>query len=67
MKLPRVQALRRIAKLVERVKRTGGVFTLLWHNSTLLDRSYDGWYEAILGLLAGMPSCELPGNPQELW
>ena len=67
MKLPRVEALCRIEKLVERVKRTGGVFTLLWHNSTLLDRAYDGWYEAILGLLAGMPSCELPEDPQELW
>lgn len=67
MRLPFSEGLQRIATLIATVKQCGGVLTLLWHNTPLLDREYDGWYEAILDLLAGTQCFDLPSSPAELW
>jgi len=67
MKLPRELALSRIIAMLDKIRRTGGVFTLLWHNSTLLDPAYAGWYESILDLLSGADVCQLPPDPAALW
>jgi hypothetical protein len=40
---------------------------MLWHNTPLLDPDYDGWYEAILNLLAGAKSFGVPASASNLW
>ena len=67
MRLKREEGLERIRVLVQRIKETGGVFTLLWHNTPLIDPAYTGWYEDILDLLGAAKSYEVPQNPAELW
>jgi hypothetical protein len=67
MSLPRREALDRIEALVRRMKRTGGVFTMLWHNTPLMDPCYDGWYEPILDLLSGTENFSVPSSAEELW
>ena len=67
MKLSLAEGVRQMEALIQRTAFTGGVFTLLWHNTPLLDPDYDGWYEAILGLLSGVPSFHLPSNSESLW
>lgn len=67
MKLSRPEGLARIQTLIRRTERTGGVFTLLWHNTPLLDPDYDGWYERILDLVADVPPFHVPANAEELW
>jgi len=57
----------RIRALLQRVKETGGVFTLLWHNTPLIDPDYDGWYDAILNLLSSEEPYQMPERPAELW
>jgi len=44
----------RIRSIIDRVEATGGVFVLLWHNSSLDRRSHPGWartYEDVLTTL----------------
>lgn len=67
MGLEREEGLDRIRALVQQIKETGGVFTLLWHNTPLIDPAYNGWYEDILDLLGAAKSYEVPQNPRELW
>jgi len=67
MKLTREEGLRRIRALIQRIAQSGGVFTLLWHNTPLLDPEYDGWYESILDLLAGARCFDVPSNVEGLW
>jgi len=67
MRLARAEGLERIKALIRRVKRTGGVFTMLWHNTPLLDPDYDRWYEPILDLLVGAQRFDVPASASELW
>ena len=67
MKLAREEGLERLKALVQRTAHTGGVFTLLWHNTPLLDPDYNGWYEPILDLLAGAHRVDVPANGELLW
>lgn len=67
MKLSCEDALQRIGSIVQKMKRTGGVFTLLWHNTPLLDPTFDGWYESILDLLADAKDFGFPEKNEELW
>jgi len=67
MRLSRSEGLKRIRKVAQRVAHTGGVFTLLWHNTPFLDADYDGWYESILDLLTGTRSFDLPSDAKDLW
>src|SRR5215469_12284437 len=67
MKLNRTEGLQQIKTLVRRVADVGGVFSLLWHNTPLLDPDYDDWYENVLDLLEGAKSFELPADSRELW
>jgi hypothetical protein len=67
MHLPLHEGLRRIKNLFQRVQRTGGVFTMLWHNTPLLDPDYRDWYESILNLLAGAQTFDVPGQAEGLW
>lgn len=59
MGLTRDQARETVRVLAERVKRTGGVFALLWHN-TSFSGSYEAWdglYEELVSLL-----CDVAGG-----
>lgn len=67
MRLHKEQALERISLAVRRMKRSGGVFTILWHNTILLDPVYHGWYDAILDLLEGAETFALDGTVKEFW
>ena len=53
MKLSGSAAMDLVRVLIERCAAVGGVFTLLWHNSSLLERRYEAIYDRILDLLAG--------------
>jgi hypothetical protein len=65
--LEKQEGLRQIETLIGRTAQVGGVFTLLWHNTPLMDPEYDGWYEAILDLLCDVPSYDMPGSSEDLW
>jgi hypothetical protein len=67
MKMGKAEGLQRIQSLIHRVEESGGVFTLLWHNTPLLDPDYDGWYESILNMLSGAQRYDLPQNAANLW
>jgi hypothetical protein len=67
MRLCRTEGLARIRQLVSRISRVGGVFTLLWHNTPLMDPEYDGWYTSILDLISGAPAAHLPSRASGLW
>jgi hypothetical protein len=67
MRLDFQEGLERVRALIRRVEQTGGVFTLLWHNTPLLDPDYDGWYENILDLLGGAKAYEVPRLAANLW
>jgi hypothetical protein len=53
MKLTPVEALARLRDCVSRCRTTGGVFSLLWHNTNLANRRYASVYRELLGELAG--------------
>jgi hypothetical protein len=53
MKLNREQSLAAILSLIEKCRMVGGVFTLLWHNNSLLNPLYREIYFQLLPLLEG--------------
>jgi hypothetical protein len=67
MRLGLQEGLERVRALVRRVEETGGIFTLLWHNTPLMDPDYDGWYEAILNFLDGAKAYDVPRAAADLW
>jgi hypothetical protein len=67
MKIDPEEGLQRIKAMVERTKQTGGLFTLLWHNTPLLDPEYKGWYGSILDLFNNTQRFDLPPNVELLW
>ncbi len=52
MHLTSRQSIDEVLRCAAHCRAVGGVFTLLWHNTTLLDPPYYGLYEAILDALA---------------
>ncbi|HJZ97682.1 MAG TPA: polysaccharide deacetylase family protein [Candidatus Solibacter sp.] len=50
MKIPAAEAIARVAGLIRRSRATGGVFTLLWHNSGVIERPYTSLYPRLLNL-----------------
>jgi hypothetical protein len=52
MNLDDAETLRRIDRLIRRCKAVGGVFTLLWHNASVIERPYAKMYPRILDKLA---------------
>ncbi len=50
MRLATKDTLDRITKLVRRCEEVGGVFTLLWHNSSVIEPPYASLYPHILSL-----------------
>lgn len=67
MGLPRTEGLERIRVCVERIRRAGGVFTLLWHNVPLMEPAYYGWYEAVLDMVRDSKPYEVPATAEALW
>jgi hypothetical protein len=67
MGLSRTEGLERIRLCVERIRRVGGVFTLLWHNVPLMEPAYRGWYEAILDMVRDSKPYEVPATAEALW
>ncbi len=43
----------KISECIGRCRLVGGVFTLLWHNTTLMDSRYGDLYKRLLALLSG--------------
>jgi hypothetical protein len=56
------QCLPPVMKCIEKCELVGGVFTLLWHNDSLLDRRYGNTYIRILRRIAGCPTFESNGT-----
>ncbi|HEY0704013.1 MAG TPA: polysaccharide deacetylase family protein [Candidatus Acidoferrales bacterium] len=52
MKLAAHEALTCARELLERCRAVGGVFSLLWHNTTLMDSKYTGGYLQLLNDMA---------------
>jgi hypothetical protein len=67
MGLSRVSGLERIRQCLKRTERVGGVFTILWHNTPLIEPEYKGWYESVLDLLPPSQSLQLPAASNSLW
>jgi hypothetical protein len=57
MGLTQEESLDTIRELIARCRAVGGIFTLLWHNSSLSEPAYGDLYSRILDILAG---CEKP-------
>ncbi|HWH60033.1 MAG TPA: polysaccharide deacetylase family protein [Terriglobales bacterium] len=53
MSIPEEKQLDRITPLIDKCRLVGGVFTLLWHNASLLEPGYGNTYIQLLDLLAG--------------
>jgi hypothetical protein len=53
MKLKPDQALVKLRECVARCRSVGGVFTLVWHNTRLMEARFAGIYRKLLGELAG--------------
>ncbi len=51
MKLTPEQGLQYAVGLIDEVKRVGGLFVLIWHNSSFDRESYRGWKRAYEGIL----------------
>jgi hypothetical protein len=51
MGLDEAETLVRIERLIERCRTAGGVFTLLWHNTSIIEQPYARLYPNILQLL----------------
>ncbi len=67
MKLRYHEGLESIREIIQRTARVGGVFSLLWHNTSLLDPEFNGWYESILEMLSTAKKFDLPERPDLLW
>jgi len=52
------ECLQPVMKCIEKCELVGGVFTLLWHNDSLLDRRYGDTYIRILRRIAGHTNFE---------
>jgi hypothetical protein len=53
MKLGADEALQKLRECVARCRAVGGVFTLLWHNTRMMEREYTMIYRMLLDELAG--------------
>jgi hypothetical protein len=64
LRLPPEQALARLLDCVARCKVVGGVFTVVWHNTTMLHDAHAATYRNLLDELAGSDSFDLrrPGD-----
>ena len=58
MKLKPAQALNKVRDCIARCRTVGGVFTLVWHNTTLMEPRFAETYQTILGELAGSDACD---------
>jgi hypothetical protein len=56
MGLDETHSLSRVTTLVRRCEIAGGVFTLLWHNTSVIHRPYASLYPRILALLPPSPA-----------
>jgi hypothetical protein len=56
MDLQTQHSLRAVTDMIARCRVVGGVFTLLWHNSSLLEPAFDDLYAKLLDSLAGTPT-----------
>ena len=56
MRLTPEESVARLLQCAERCKIVGGVFTLLWHNRSLLDPNYGHAYQTVLSALDSCPA-----------
>lgn len=61
------QSLEQMFDLLARCRAVGGLFTLLWHNATLIDPHGNGLYESLLESLAGSENFDLGTLSSELY
>jgi len=67
MNLSSEQSLEIVGECVERCRAVGGVFTLLWHNSTLIEPAYKRLYLPILDNLTGADTFDWKVNSGNPW
>jgi hypothetical protein len=53
MKLTEEMSVESVRRCVDRCRRVGGVFTMVWHNNTLLEPKYRSVYLKLLNVLSG--------------
>lgn len=53
MSLSVTDSRRRLSLLIDRCRTVGGVFTVLWHNTSFKDRKHGSLYPVVLALLEG--------------
>lgn len=62
MRLGATDALSRLRRMVERCRAVGGVFHLVWHSTTMMDRGYAKAYRTLLQELSGSPGVSCDGQ-----
>jgi hypothetical protein len=62
MSLTEEQSVDAVRRCVERCRAVGGVFTMVWHNNTLLEPKYRSLYLKILKILEGAESFDWRQN-----
>jgi hypothetical protein len=67
MGLSREQSLATVNECVDRCRAVGGVFTLLWHNSALIEPAYRHRYLPILDTLSGADRFDWKANLRNSW
>jgi hypothetical protein len=55
MRLPAGEALSRLRALLRKCRVLGGVFTLVWHSTTMMDPTYAEAYRSLVKEIAGTP------------
>ena len=67
MGLSREQSLATVKECVEHCRAVGGVFTLLWHNSALIEPTYRDLYAPILDTLTNTDRFDWKANLKNPW
>lgn len=67
MKLEGSEALAKVRECVSRCRLVGGVFSLLWHNDTLLKPGFSRIYPEILKHLEGHPKYDCAAPPRDFY
>ncbi len=60
MGVPQSEVLERTAGMIQEVRKFGGCFTILWHNTHYSECKYAGWRDVLLEL---MEYCQAQGSP----
>lgn len=66
MSLSKGQAIHNVNQMIERCRRVGGVFTILWHNDAFLNPVYRDVYLGLLSSMANIENYDWQAEPTPL-